>query len=198
MNEHIVFCLILSYLIGSIPFGYVIYYITDKEDIRKKGSGNIGATNIFRLKGIKIGIITLLLDMIKGIIPLVYALHNFNNSVIVLMVGAIAVFGHMYPIYLKFKGGKGVATFLGILSVFYYPSLFVFLILFFLVVYFQRYISAASITAVSGVFFLMLFTQTVWIAMVTFILVIFITLKHQENIKRLIKGEEKRIGQKKR
>jgi glycerol-3-phosphate acyltransferase PlsY len=197
LSEQLLFFLAGAYLLGSIPFALIIYYITDSRDIRREGSGNIGATNIFRLKGLKLGILTLLVDMAKGIVPLLVARHNLDSPNLVFLVGAAAVFGHMFPLYLLFRGGKGVATFLGVTGVFFYPAFGVFLALFFAVVYFSRLISLASLTAVAGVFFLFLFTQHVWISLVTFLLGLLIVYRHRENIDRLLKGEEHRIGQKK-
>lgn len=197
MSNELWFYLAGAYLLGSVPFGLIIYRIKEGGDIREKGSGNIGASNIFRLVGLKLGILTLLLDMAKGIIPLLVARHNLDSPSLVFLVGAAAVFGHMFPLYLLFRGGKGVATFLGVTGVFFYPAFGVFLGLFFAVVYFTRLISLASLTAVAGVFFLFLFTQHVWISMAAFLLALLIVYRHRGNIHRLLKGEEHRIGQKK-
>jgi len=197
LNEPLLFLLIGAYLMGAIPFGLIVYRITEGGDIRQKGSGNIGATNIFRLKGFKIGLLVLLLDMAKGIVPLLVARANLDHPHQVFLVGAAAVFGHMFPVYLGFRGGKGVATFLGVTGVFYLPALAVFLGLFLAVVVLSRMVSLASLTAVTGVFFLLLFTQMVWISLVAFLLAVLICYRHRDNINRLLKGEEKRLGEKK-
>ena len=111
--------LILTYLISSIPFGVVVNKLFSNEDIRKKGSGNIGATNVARVMGKKFAILVLILDGLKGYIPVIFATSIFkdssNLSLLVIIIGLTAICGHIFPIYLKFKGGKGVATTIAIL-----------------------------------------------------------------------------------
>ena len=114
--------IVFSYLLGSIPFGYLIFYFTEGRDIRTLGSGNIGATNVLRSKGKLAGLLTLALDILKGAVPVIYGRIHFDLPWIVLL-GALAVLlGHVFPVFLKFRGGKGVASLVGIFLVFYYPG----------------------------------------------------------------------------
>ena len=113
MIENIVF-MFMSYLCGSIPFGLILTKIFSKKDIRKIGSGNIGATNVLRTGNKYLAVLTLILDILKGYIPVVIALYYFNNFVY--RIALLTMLGHIFPIWLKFKGGKGVATYLGIIS----------------------------------------------------------------------------------
>jgi glycerol-3-phosphate acyltransferase PlsY len=181
--------------LGAIPFGYIFFYITDKKDIRTLGSGNIGATNILRVKGKKWGIITLIVDLLKGIAPVIYARIHFDDPVLILLIGAMAVLGHIFPVYLKFKGGKGVATFLGVVSSFHPLSLVLFLGIFISIIFLTKLMSAANLAATSSVFFLFLFTKTVWVSLISFILLLLIIWKHNQNIQRLLQGKENKIGQ---
>ncbi|MCP5046132.1 MAG: glycerol-3-phosphate 1-O-acyltransferase PlsY [bacterium] len=194
MPKHEILFLLGSYLLGSIPFGFIIFYLTERKDIRSQGSGNIGATNVLRTKGKSAGIITLLLDMAKGLLPVLYGLKHFDSPVIVISGGAAVVIGHLFPAYIKFKGGKGVASFVGVLMVFHFPTALVFGATFFSVCYFTRCVSAGSIAAVTAVFFFTLFTQVVEVSIIMFMMVILIILKHHGNIRRLATGTENQLN----
>ena len=193
MPKHEILFLVFSYLLGGIPFGYILYYLTEKKDIREEGSGNIGATNMMRAKGKGFGIITLLLDTLKGIVPILYGLKHFDSPVLILGGGAAAILGHLFSVYLKFKGGKGVSTFLGLCIVFYFPSALVFGGVFLLVYFLTRYVSAGSIAAVTAVFFVTLFTHVAEVSMIMFAVVLLIIIKHRDNIKRIIAGTENQL-----
>lgn len=193
MGQHEIFFIIFSYILGSIPFGYLIYYLTEKKDIRKEGSGNIGATNVLRTKGKTAGIITLILDVLKGALPIIYGLIHFNNPVIIVFGGAMAITGHMFSIYLKFKGGKGVATLLGVLIAFSPKAALVLIAVFLVTIISTKYVSAGSIMGVICVFFYIVFTNIVEVAMIFLVITILIIIRHQENIKRIIKGKENRL-----
>jgi acyl phosphate:glycerol-3-phosphate acyltransferase len=106
--------ILFSYLCGSIPFGLILTKIFSKKDIRKIGSGNIGATNVLRSGNKYLAFFTLIFDILKGYVPIIIALQHFNN--LVYIVALLTMLGHIFPIWLKFKGGKGVATYLGIIS----------------------------------------------------------------------------------
>ena len=193
MAKHEILFLVFSYLAGAIPFGFILYYITEKKDIRREGSGNIGAANMVRIKGKLFGAVTLALDVLKGVVPVLYGLKHFDSPVIIMAGGALAVVGHLFSVYLKFKGGKGVSTFLGVSIAFYFPSALVMGAVFLAIFIRARYVSAGSIAGVSAVFFVMLFTQVVEVSMIVFALAILIIIKHQGNIRRLMAGNEPRL-----
>jgi len=197
LPKHEILFLIFSYLLGAIPFGYILYYITEKKDIRKEGSGNIGATNMVRAKGKVFGFVTLVLDVLKGMIPILYGLKHFDSPVLIVIGGGAAILGHLFSVYLKFRGGKGVSTFLGVCTAFYFPSLLVMGVVFFFIYFLTRYVSASSIGGVCAVFFVILFTHIPEVSMVFFVLAILIIFKHQGNIERIIAGTESKLGSKK-
>ncbi len=186
---------VLSYLIGAIPFGLVIGKIAG-IDVRQHGSKNIGATNVSRTLGKKLGFVTLVLDVLKGLLPMAAAAYLLTDhpsaDFYVSGCGIAAVCGHMFPLYLGFKGGKGVATGLGVFL--YFSPLAIFLSLFIFVgaVAFTGFVSAGSLLA-SGLFPLWLyFLDADWIIILTAAIVAaLIWLKHHENIGRLLRGEEK-------
>ena len=178
----------ICYLIGSIPFGYILTRIFLKKDIRDIGSGNIGATNVLRTGNKTIGYTTLFLDIIKAVIPVIYIKFIFPDF---LYLASLCIFlGHVFPIWLKFKGGKGVATYVGILfSLNIYFGL-VFAISWLITFAFSRFSSLSSLVASISipVYLLILakFDQVIFFA-IMFILIFF---THRENIKRLKNKEE--------
>jgi len=190
LGSHEILFLVFSYLIGAIPFGFILYFLWEKKDIRSEGSGNIGAANVMRSKGRCAGIITLILDMMKAMIPIFYGLNRFDSPVIAACGGAAVVIGHLFPIYLKFKGGKGIASFVGILAVFHFPSALVFASAFLVTLFFTRYVSLSSMTGLTAAFLVILFTQVVEISMVFFLIWILILYRHKSNINRLMEGRE--------
>ena len=141
----ILIVLLFSYLSGSIPFGLLLTKIFDKKDIRKIGSGNIGATNVLRTGNKILAILTLLLDILKGYIPVIISIKYFPELV---NLSALIVFlGHIFPIWLKFKGGKGVATYLGILGALSIQSFLLFIFTWLIIALIFRYSSVASMFA---------------------------------------------------
>lgn len=193
MPKHELFFILFSYLLGAIPFGMVLYFLTERKDIRKEGSGNIGATNVLRAKGRTAGIATLLLDALKGVFPILYGLKHFDNPVIVMAGGGAVILGHLFSPYLKFKGGKGIATFLGVFTVFHLPSAVAFGAGFLATAIRTRYISAASIAGVTAAFVAVLFTQVPEISMILLVVVLLIVYKHRANIRRIASGSESRF-----
>ena len=178
----------ICYLIGSIPFGYILTRIFLKKDIRDIGSGNIGATNVLRTGNKTIGYTTLFLDIIKAVIPVVYIKFNFPEF---LYLASLCTFlGHVFPIWLKFKGGKGVATYVGILfSLNIYFGL-VFAISWLITFAFSRFSSLSSLVAsISIPVYLLILTQFDQVIFFT-IMFILIFFTHRENIKRLKNKEE--------
>ena len=179
---------IISYLMGSIPFGFILTKIFLKKDIREIGSGNIGATNALRTGNKVIGYSTLILDILKAVVPVIYVKIFYQDF---LYIASLCVFlGHIFPIWLKFKGGKGVATYLGILFAinFYFGIIF---ILSWLVTFFISKFSSLSslIGAASIPIYLLILTQFDQVIFFTIIFVL-IFFTHRENIKRLKNKEE--------
>ncbi len=178
---------LISYLFGSIPFGYLFTKILLKKDIRSVGSGNIGATNVLRTGNKSLGYLTLILDIAKAVVPVIYIKFNYPDLV---YISALCAFlGHLFPIWLKFKGGKGVATFVGILiSINIYYAL-VFGIVWTLTFLISRYSSLSSLFAsISIPIYLLIINQSNIIFFIIMFVLIFYT--HRENIKRLINKEE--------
>jgi len=178
---------LISYLFGSIPFGYLFTKILLKKDIRNIGSGNIGATNVLRTGNKSLGYLTLILDIAKAVVPVIYIKFNYPDLV---YISALCAFlGHLFPIWLKFKGGKGVATFVGILiSINIYYAL-VFGIVWTLTFLISRYSSLSSLFAsISIPIYLLIINQSnIIFFMIMFVLIFY---AHRENIKRLINKEE--------
>ena len=132
MEFSFIFLIILSYLIGSIPFAYILTIIFGYGDIRKVGSGNVGATNVLRTGKKSLALIVLILDILKGFVPLtilfIYYQSEYSN-ILMFFIGSFAVMGHIFPIWLKLKGGKGIATFIGIIFILNYAYCGLFLII---------------------------------------------------------------------
>jgi glycerol-3-phosphate acyltransferase PlsY len=197
LSSHEISFIVFSYLLGSIPFGYLIFYFTEGGDIRTMGSGNIGATNLLRSKGKLAGLLTLLLDILKGALPVIYGRIHFDLPWLVLL-GALAVLlGHIFPVFLKFRGGKGVASLVGVFLVFYYPALLVFLAVFLLTLKLTRYVSLASLLGTTALFFCILFTQVVEAAVVVLAMLLLIIFRHRSNLQRLLAGNENKFSLKK-
>jgi glycerol-3-phosphate acyltransferase PlsY len=183
-----------SYLLGSIPFGYLICYFSEGKDIRTMGSGNIGATNVLRSKGKLAGLATLALDILKGALPIVYGRIHFDLPWIVLLGGLAVLLGHVFAVFQKFRGGKGVGSLVGVFLVFYYPALLVFLLVFFLTLWLSRYVSLGSLLGTTALFFAILFTQVAETALVALAMLLLIVFRHRANIGRLLAGNENRFS----
>jgi len=178
---------ILSYLMGSIPFGFILTKIFLKKDIRDIGSGNIGATNALRTGNKSLGYGTLFLDVIKAVIPVIYVKLNYPDYI---FIASLCVFlGHVFPIWLKFKGGKGVATYVGILFSINLTIGFVFLGVWFFTFLISKYSSLSSLFgSLSVPIYLFFFTsQNLVFFSIMFILILY---THRENVKRLKNKEE--------
>ena len=178
---------LVSYLFGSIPFGYLFTKILLKKDIRNVGSGNIGATNVLRTGNKSLGYLTLVLDIAKAVVPVIFIKLNYPDLV---YISALCAFlGHLFPIWLKFKGGKGVATLVGILiSINIYYAL-IFGIVWILTFLISKYSSLSSLFAsISIPIYLIIIDQGNIIFFIIMFVLIFYT--HRENIKRLINKEE--------
>jgi len=178
---------ILSYFVGSIPFGFILTKIFLKKDIRDVGSGNIGATNVLRTGNKLIGYGTLFLDVIKAVIPVIYVKLNYPDYI---FISSLCIFlGHVFPIWLKFKGGKGVATYVGILFSINLTIGFVFIGVWFITFLISKYSSLSSLFgSLSIPIFLFFFSNQNLIFFSIMFILIFYT--HRENIKRLKNKEE--------
>jgi len=179
---------IASYLMGSIPFGLILTKIFLKKDIRDIGSGNIGATNVLRTGNKLIGYLTLVFDITKAIIPVIYVKINFPE--LIYIASLCAFLGHVFPIWLKFKGGKGVATYVGILFCLNYLSGIVFCITWLLIFFIFKYSSLSSIVSSFCIPIFQYFFVSDPFYYFYFIMFIMIFYTHQENIKRLINKTE--------
>ena len=179
---------IISYLMGSIPFGFILTKIFIKKDIREIGSGNIGATNVLRTGNKNIGYLTLILDILKAITPVIYVKIFYQDF---LYIASLCAFlGHVFPIWLKFKGGKGVATYVGILFAINIYFGIIFAITWFITFFISKFSSLSSLIGAASIpIYLLILTQfdQVIFFIIMFILIFF---THRENIKRLKNKEE--------
>ena len=183
-----------SYLCGSIPFGLVISYIFKKDDPRSIGSKNIGATNVLRTAGLMLGLFTLILDILKGFIAIKITL--MLNSDVVGLSMTFVIIGHIFPIWLKFKGGKGVATFIGVLLAYNFQLFLLFTFTWLLCALIFKY---SSLSAIIALITNLLSTITFDLNYIYFIIVSFLILiKHFSNIQRLLTGNETKIVLKKK
>ena len=179
-----------SYLMGSIPFGLILTKIFLNKDIREIGSGNIGATNALRTGNKLIGYSTLILDIVKAIIPVIYAKINYPE--LIYIASLCAFLGHVFPVWLKFKGGKGVATYVGILFSLNILLGFIFIIIWGITFLIFRYSSLSSIVGALSIPAYILITDHIYSSIFFGIMFILIFFTHRENIKRLKNKEESR------
>jgi glycerol-3-phosphate acyltransferase PlsY len=200
----------ISYLLGSIPFGYLLVRVFRGEDIRQTGSGNIGATNVARSGAKGLGIATLVLDALKGALAVGIASYIANHEIksnaypglistqLMAVAALAAVLGHVFPVWLRFKGGKGVATALGVFCVLFPKAILVALAIFILVVLVTRYVSLGSILGAIAFPVAAYFLQdSDWLSLLLASTISFIVvIKHHQNIGRLLAGTESRFGSK--
>jgi glycerol-3-phosphate acyltransferase PlsY len=199
----------ISYLLGSIPFGYVLVHLFRGEDVRQSGSGNIGATNVSR-KSPALGVLTLLLDALKGTCAVLLADRvfmrawpgNIDVSLFPLLsvVALCAILGHMFPVWLRFRGGKGVATSVGAFALLVPRATLGAFAIFMVVAFASRYVSLASIIAAASLPILAWFSlrhqndQELFMVLPIAIASALVIVKHRENIRRLLAGTENRFG----
>lgn len=189
--------IVLSYLLGAVPTGYLAYKLSGQGDIREHGSRNTGATNVMRLKGWKLAIPVVVVDVLKGFLPAFLAFRIFGDPRLALAASFAAVVGHCYPVYIRFRGGKGVATTVGAAMAVGLVPLFVCAALFLAVVGLTRYVSLGSVLAVTAFPLLALAfgagSETVlW----GFAIAALILFRHRANIGRLLAGRERKLGEK--
>lgn len=189
--EYVLFGLI-AYVLGSIPSALIVGKLGFKIDIREHGSGNLGATNTFRVLGKKAGIIVTLSDILKGTIAVLIPLF-FDAEVNRLIIGIFAVIGHTYPLFAKFKGGKAVATSAGIILGIN-PLLFIIMVTTFLItLYISKYVSLSSMITGVVTILVSIFFKDIGLMIVISILTIFVFYRHRENLKRIKNGTEPKI-----
>ena len=184
--------MILAYLLGSIPSGVWIGKLLYKKDIRDYGSGNTGATNTFRILGPKAGTIALIGDVLKGTIATLIPIW-FNTDIHPIFIGVFAIIGHVFPLYIKFKGGKAVATSAGVALALHPIFLLIFLGVFLLILFTTSMVSVSSMLAVSLAAVGTLFLNDPVFSIAIWVIAILIVYLHRENIKRLRTGTESKV-----
>ncbi|MBA7598999.1 Glycerol-3-phosphate acyltransferase [subsurface metagenome] len=194
----IVLIIISCYLLGSIPFGYIVGKLFKKVDIRELGSGNIGATNVFRILGPSLASLVLIGDIGKGIFSIYLVQYlNIDNLLIITIAGLAVICGHDWSLFLGFKGGKGIATTFGVVFALNPTISILALIIWGIVLITTRYVSLSSIFAVISIFiFTILFKQPYEYIIFSAIILILGIFKHKENIERLKSKKERKIGEK--
>ncbi len=191
MDSNLIIIGIYSYLLGSIPFGLILTKFFLKKDIRKVGSGNIGTTNVLRTGNKSIALITLILDVLKGYVSVQITLIFFEH--LALYSAMICFMGHIFPIWLKFKGGKGVATYLGVILALSYKYFLVFGLSWLVMSFIFRFASLSSITSSLLVLIYSYFYQSNSFSIIFFIFFIIMIYTHKENIVRLKNSTEAKI-----
>jgi glycerol-3-phosphate acyltransferase PlsY len=191
MNLNITIIFLYSYLIGSIPFGLIITKIFLKKDIRDIGSGNIGATNVLRTGKKSLAVLTLLLDVFKGYFVVHFTSIYFNNFVY--LSALICFVGHIFPLWLKFKGGKGVATYVGIILALSFKLAIIFAISWLMILFLFRYSSLSSVISTLFIFLFSLSINSYSLSSYLFMVFIIILFTHRENIVRLKNKTENKI-----
>ncbi len=199
---NIIIAFFIAYILGSIPTSYIMGKLVKGIDIRDFGSGNVGATNALRILGTKVGVFTLIIDIGKGFLAVDIArmIVSEPTDLILILTGLSAIIGHIFTIFLKFKGGKGVATsagvFIALVPIPFALALFVFIF----TVWLSKFVSLGSILAALTLFVSELIIN-IWLSFIeleilifTFIIAIFIIIRHKANIQRLIKGNENKIS----
>ena len=190
--------LIAAYLLGSIPFGIMIGRFFGHIDVSKVGSGNIGAANVAREAGVKWGLLTLVLDALKGFMPVALAYHSIGQAVdttegLVGIVGMAALLGHQFPIYNRFKGGKGIATGLGVFLALSPMACLFSGTVFVVMVILWGYVSLGSILAALGLpLWLLILGHSKQLVLLSLVIALLITFLHRGNIQRLLQGNERR------
>jgi acyl phosphate:glycerol-3-phosphate acyltransferase len=187
---------VLAYLVGAIPTGYLLFKLTEEKDIRDFGSRNTGATNVLRLKGWKYAIPVALFDVLKGFLPAFLAVILFRDPRLALIASFLAVLGHCFPVYIRFRGGKGVAVTIGAFAGVAFRPFLLSAGVFVLIVVLSRYVSLGSIIAtLSFPFWVLLFHGKPMTAVWGIAIASLVILKHSGNIRRLLKGQERKFGE---
>ena len=185
---------ILCYLFGNFNAAYIYGKLTKKTDIRQHGSGNAGTTNAMRVMGIKAGLIVFILDFLKGLAA-VFIAGILSDGEYAQAIAALAVIiGHNWPMFLKFKGGKGIATLIGAYTIIAPIPLLIALVIAFIIIYFTKWVSLASLCGIYSIVVMLIITQGLSInSILTLIIAAISTFQHRQNIKRIIKGQENKL-----
>jgi glycerol-3-phosphate acyltransferase PlsY len=194
LNLYHLLALIIGYLLGSIPFGLILTKLAGHGDVRDIGSGNIGATNVLRTGNKTLAALTLLLDTLKGTAAVLIGARFGQEAAILGGLGAFL--GHLFPIWLSFRGGKGVATYIGVLLGLYWPGAIAFCLTWLLVAAVTRYSSLSALAASAAIPLLLFFVGETQIALLFLVFTVLLFWRHADNIGRLMRGEEGRIGAK--
>lgn len=187
--------LVIGYLLGSIPFGLILTRLAGTQDIRSIGSGSIGATNVLRTGRKSLAAGTLLLDALKGTVAVVIAGYIAGPNA-AMVAGLGAFLGHLFPVWLKFKGGKGVAVYIGVLLGLFWPGAVVFCLLWLATAFTTRYSSLSALVAAFVTPIFLWWFGHLALASLFAVLTLLLFYAHRENIKRLQSGKESRIGEK--
>ena len=198
MEINLIILAIICYIIGSIPFAYILTKLFGLGDVRNIGSGNVGATNVLRTGEKKLAFLVLCFDILKGFLPLIvlknYLLTN-SFELIVCAIASLTILGHIFPIWLKFKGGKGVATYIGYIFAINYIFGLIFIFSWLFIALIKKYSSLASIYSLLAIPFIMIFLDyKPSVFLFFFILSAVLILKHYSNIRRLIDKTESKIN----
>lgn len=197
MDLYFITLLIFSYLLGSIPNALWIGKVFKNIDVREYGSGNVGATNATRVLGWKLGFLTFLLDVLKGSFFVMIARYMNMSDYKLVLIGFVAIIGHSFSIYLKFKGGKAVATSLGVLLVLIPKVILILLLVFFAVFLKTKYVSLASIISAILLPIITILVYNILVYNIfTFIIGVIVVLRHKSNILNLINGKEDKFSDK--
>jgi len=194
-----IIAILLSYLLGAVPFGLFFSKLFSDVDVRTIGSGNIGATNVLRAAGKKAAVLTLLMDTMKGLVPVLIVKFLFQDDAITVLSGAAAILGHNFPVYLKFRGGKGVATSYGVVVAVAPLTGLLCLIIWALVAYIWRFSSLSALVSFAsypGLTFFITSPQSKPYGFLALFIFGMIYYRHRDNIKRLLSGTEPKIGKK--
>ncbi len=194
-NAFLPLAFIIGYLLGSIPFGLVLTRLAGTQDLRTIGSGNIGATNVLRTGRKGLAAATLLLDALKGTLAVIIAGY-LGGAEAAMVAGLGAFLGHLFPVWLKFKGGKGVAVYIGILIGLYWPAAVLFCVIWLATALISRYSSLSALIASVVTPIFIWWQGHAMLAALFAVLTLLLVYMHRENIRRLLAGTEGKIGQK--
>jgi glycerol-3-phosphate acyltransferase PlsY len=188
---------IMSYLLGAVPTGYLVVKITARQDIRQFGSGSTGTTNVLRYRGWKTAVPVLIFDLLKGFLPVFLACAWLADRRLAWLALIAAVAGHCYPVYIKFKGGKGVATSLGGFLYFSPRAFILVLLIIIIMLAIFRYVSLATLTGLLAYSPLMAVIERSFLSAVgAFLIFLLVMARHHDNLKRLLSGTERKLGEK--
>ena len=197
MSNNFFLLIIISYSFGSIPFAYILTLMLGYGDIRKIGSGNVGATNVLRTGKKSLAFTVLALDILKGFLPVTIFLHYYQldyTSSYLFFIGSISIIGHIFPVWLKFKGGKGVATYIGFIFGIDYMLGLIFVLFWIIIGFIKKYSSLASISSLIALpLYAIVFSYNLNVIYILIFISFLIIIKHISNIKRLLNGSEIKI-----